>query len=299
MKLNNFWEKNKTWIVVLLIIVGAYLVITPVGMFNANQFYSGAESSYSKDVATGSGGMDSYRGIAPSPTYSDASQYYPEEQRKVEKNAYATLEVEPMLYDSAKVSLDGIAGKYSGYYTDKSENKNAYGDKEYRVFTITIKVPVDKFENAIADLRNVAEVKSLSQNANDMTTQYYDMKAYLDNYKKEKETLLALYNKAIQIDDIIKIQERISQVQSQIDSYQMQLNNIERMTDYSTIRVTMSEKRDQIEGYYEMTGIKQLWGNVIRSFDNVFVTISNLVGFAVAVLILLLGYKVAKRIFKF
>lgn len=296
MNITELWEKNKTWVFVLLIFVGAYLVISPVrtGQYSMNEM--GAADAYYASSKGVSFDMPSVRTSYSPPM--DNSDYYPEEERKIQKTSYINLEVEPESYASAVSSLDGIITKYSGYYTSKNERKDTYGEKDYRTYTITIKVPVDKLENAVSDLRNVAEVKSVNVDSNDMTTQYYDTKAYLDNYKKEKSTLQALYDRADKIEDIIKIQERLSQVQSQIDSYEMQLRNIERVTDYSTIYVTMSEKRDIITNYYEMTGLGELWRNIVMSFDSVFVFISQTIGFVVIFGLVYLGYKGVKRIIK-
>ncbi len=290
MGITQFFEKNKTLFIVLLIVVGAYFVFnTPVR--TAQYSLAGNEMAYDRSA----GGISS-KSYAPS--MGDTGAYYPEEQRKLEKTASAQLEIEQKNYESAKLTLDGIATKYNGYYTAKNEYKQTYGEKEYRTYILTFKVPVKDFELAIADLKTAADLKSLSINSDDMTTQYYDTKAYLDNYKKEKTKLEELYDKADKIEDIIKINERLSQVQSQIDSYQMQLNNIERVTDYSTIYVTLSEEREVIEGFYEMTGLRALWRNIVMSFDNVFVFISNIIGFVVVVGIIWIGYKAVKKIKK-
>ena len=290
MRITQFFEKNRTLFIVLLIVVGAYFVFnTPVR--TAQYSLAGNEMAYDRSA----GGISS-KNFASS--MGDTGAYYPEEQRKIEKIANAQLEIEPKNYESAKLTLEGIATKYNGYYTAKNEYKQTYGEKEYRTYTLTFKVPVKDFELAIADLKTAADLKSLSINANDMTTQYYDTKAYLDNYKKEKTKLEELYDKADKIEDIIKINERLSQVQSQIDSYQMQLNNIARVTDYSTIYVTLSEEREVIEGFYEMTGLRALWRNVVMSFDNVFVVISNIIGFVVVIGIVWVGYKAVKKIKK-
>jgi len=54
----------------------------------------------------------------------------------------------------------------------------------------------------------------------------------------------------------------LSEIQMRIDSYQQQLMNMDRQTDYSTITLTMTEKKDLASAFTEMTGIKELIRNV-------------------------------------
>ena len=78
-------------------------------------------------------------------------------------------------------------------------------------------------------------------------------------------------------------------MQVQIDNYEAQLRNLERTTDYASIYVTLSEKKEIVESYFEMTGIKVLVKNIVLSFDTVFVFLSNILGWA---LFALLGWGV-------
>jgi len=301
MKLKEFYKEHKTTIIVVLILVGAYLVFND-GLQGASYNLMDSREMYMGDV------MPSYSKTAgsamPMEMYDDGyvdyeeAAYYPEEDRKIMKTANAQLEVDKKSYDSAKLSLEGLVSKHNGYYTSKNERKTTYGDSDYRTFTMTFKVPVEVFEAAISDLRNVAEVESLNINANDMTTQYMDTLAYLDNYKLEKKKLEELYNRASKIEDLIMVQERITQVQRMIDSYEQQLKNIDRTTDYSTVYVTLSEKRDIIESYYGMTGLRELWRNVLESFDSVFVLISSVLGWAIVIGVGYAGYKGVNKLRK-
>ncbi len=291
MKLEKIWKKNKTTIIVAVILIGIFFVFSsPIALYrNVGLTKNAAVPQY-----------DSYeyaRGSGEALYYGDGgSEYYPEEERMLRKTANVELEVKREDYGNAKLALEGMTTKYDGYYTNKNERKITYGDNEYRVYTMTIKVPVDQFEDAVDEIKTIANLEGVNVNAYDMTTQYYDVKTYLDNYQKEKEKLDELYDMAEEIEDLIAIQERLTEVQRQIDRYQAQLDNIERQTDYSSIYVTLSEERDVVEGFYEMTGLRELWRNIVMSFDNVFVFISRLIGWVIIGLLILGGIKIAKKL---
>lgn len=235
----------------------------------------------------------SMRGMA-APRYAaemagpEASQ---QEDRRLQKTASVSLETEKEKYDDAKKALEQTPAKYTGYYTDQNERRETYGEKEYRVFSMTLKVPVDQFDTVVADVKTIAQLQSMSMNVYDMTTQYQDTKVYLENYKKERAKLEQLYDRAEKIEDVIRVQDRLTQVQVQIDSYEAQLRNLERTTDYASIYVSLSEKKEIIESYFEMTGIMVLLKNIVLSFDTVFVFLSHIIGWA---LFGLLGWGISR-----
>ena len=159
------------------------------------------------------------------------------------------------------------------------------------MYSITLKVPFSDYEKALQEVSALAELKSMSVNAYDLTAQYQDTKAYLENYKKERARLDELYGIAEKIEDLIKVEERLTQLQNMIDNYEAQLKNMERRTDYGSISVTLREKKEIIESYYEMTGLRVLLKNFLLSFDSVFVFLSNIIAWVILVGIVYGGYR--------
>ncbi len=239
------------------------------------------EGMMEKAMAPSLGRMAAPRYAAEMPSFAEEASAAKQEDRRLQKTASVSLETEKERYDDAKTSLEQTPAKYKGYYTDKNERRETYGEKEYRIFSMTLKVPVDQFDNAVADVKMLAQLQSMSMNVYDMTTQYQDTKVYLENYKKERAKLEQLYDRAEKIEDVIRVQDRLTQVQVQIDNYEVQVRNLERTTDYASIYVTLSEKKEIIESYFEMTGIMVLLKNIVLSFDTVFVFLSNIIGWAI------------------
>jgi hypothetical protein len=216
--------------------------------------------------------------------------------KKIKKVATLNLEVEKKNYDSAKNNIGQVLTKYNGFYTAQNEQKTTWNNADYRTYYITIKFPKDKFDQAVNELKILGELKQLSINANDLTTQYYDTKGYLDNTIAVKARIQKLLDQAEEIEEIITIEQKLADLQRQIDNYQHQLNNIDRQTDYSQISITLAEKRGYVESIYEMTKLKDLFRNTMQSFNNVFVMISNLIGYLILFLIVWGAYKGIKRI---
>ena len=88
-------------------------------------------------------------------------------------------------------------------------------------------------DHEIVDMQLAPSIKSLYLKIEKYKPDYIGFSMftfrYLDNYKLERQKLEELYNRAVKIEDVIKVQERITQVQRQIDRYDAQLKNIERI----------------------------------------------------------------------
>lgn len=273
-------------------VASAILVLVLLFLFFGNQ-------SVVYDIASGSQmkAMNNYEmadsGVMRSSVSSFAEPSVVSEDRKIKRTAYTrTISSN---YDSDVQKVHGIYTKYEGYYTNQDENSYIVGDKPYRTFYITFKVPVKSFDLAINDLRQIGDVKSVNIDNSDLTENYQDLESRLESFKKEKTSIESLMDKAVDVEDLIKIQSRLSDVQREIDSIQQQLTNVERITDYSTISVTVEEKRPVSESVYHFTGIKQLSNNVIRSFDSIVVFASNIIGWIIALLVIMGIFKVYKR----
>ena len=309
MKLKDLFEKYK----IPLIFIGICILIlfifmfTPLIQLQTNEAIEGftteddSELNFLTNAPYGEDETESseYRstGSAVFPSY-DESVYIPQEdqEKKIKRTATLLLEAETEAYMNAKIQIEYVLEQYQGYYTTKNEKKNTYGDKEYKIYTILLHVPQDSFDVAVEDLLKIAEVKSVSLAADDKTKQYYDTAAYLANYKEERERLMVLYERAETIDELIKIEERLTELQSYIDSYQSQLNILEAETTYATISITLSEKKGVIENYYEFTGIKEHWKNMMQSVNYVFVFISKTIVWIIFGVLLLWGYKSFRRL---
>ena len=103
---------------------------------------------------------------------------------------------------------------------------------------ISVRVPADKFEPALAELRELAvRVKSESTDSQDVTEQYVDLKSRLKNAEATESQYLALLDKAIDVEDIIRIYDSLSRVRSEIEQIKGRMQYLERTSSMSLISV--------------------------------------------------------------
>ena len=302
MNIKKFYQDHKEAIVVVAVLIIAYMIFGGSSSTFSTSGSAKMIAATAEDAAYSSGGFAMEqalsRNIVPMPPVydSDEAGFYPDEERKIRKDANINIEIEGEKYKQSLQEVKDIIGRNSGFFTDENEYKNLYNKKEYRTYSITLKVPVDNFDATVEQLKLVGDVKNYNVYSSDMTTQYMDTKSYLESYQKEKARIEQLLDKAEQIEDIIKVEERLNSIQRMIDSYQRQLTNINRVTEYSQISVIIQEKRPVSEAIYTMTGIRQLLRNIISSFDALFVFISNIVGWLIGLLVMYGAYRIFKKL---
>ena len=116
------------------------------------------------------------------------------------------------------------------------------GQAEDKSATVTIRVPNERFNDALAQIKAIegAELISAQVSGEDKTEQFIDLDARLKAKQQEESRYLALLARADKIDDILKIDQVLSQVRAQIEQLQGQLNALKTRSSMATISLTVS-----------------------------------------------------------
>jgi len=116
------------------------------------------------------------------------------------------------------------------------------GSIEQRSATLTLRVPQNRFNDALRQIRDMADIEVVASNVDgkDVTDQFVDLQARLKAKQAEEQRYLALLARADKIDDILKIDSVLAAVRTQIEQLTGQVNSIKARTTYSTITVQVS-----------------------------------------------------------
>jgi hypothetical protein len=136
----------------------------------------------------------------------------------------------------ARDDIAQLAARFDGYVVSSQIS----GEEEEMRGWISIRVPDEKFDQALAELRNLAvRVKSESTSSQDVTEEYIDLESRLKNAEATEKQYLALLEKATDVEDILKIYESLSQVRQQIEQIKGQMQYLERTSSMSQISVSL------------------------------------------------------------
>ncbi len=106
--------------------------------------------------------------------------------------------------------------------------------------TVTVRVPVESLDAALAEIRQIGTVKSETRSATDVTDQLVDLDARLRNAKAEEQRLLEILSKAETVNEILQVEDRLSHVRERIERLEAQKKMLEEQVDYATVTVTIS-----------------------------------------------------------
>ena len=171
---------------------------------------------------------------APEEVYKAGALPSTAEERMIVRTGEMSLVVEDVTQASEEIAQ--LAVSFDGYVV----SSRISGEEQDMRGRISIRVPDDKFEQALAELRNLAvRVTSESTSSEDVTEQYVDLKARLKNAEATENQYLALLEKATDVEDILRIYESLSRVRQEIEQIKGRMQYLERTSSMSLITVQL------------------------------------------------------------
>jgi len=163
-------------------------------------------------------------------------------ERKIIRTGYITLEVEDIAGTMGQVAE--VADELGGYVV--SSYKREVETKTYG--SVTIRVPADRFGEAFDRLRQLAvKVPSESTESRDVTEEYVDLQARLHNLEATETQYLALLERAGTVEEMLKVQQALSDVRGQIEQIEGRITYLERTSDMALIEVSLQETKKLAE----------------------------------------------------
>ena len=135
--------------------------------------------------------------------------------------------------DKARAIATGLGGDVLAMsQTGRGENRSAL---------LTVRVPADRFDEALRQIKLLeGEVQNSSVDAKDVTDQFTDLQARLVAKQAEEQRYLQLFPQAKTVDETLKIDAALGNVRMQIEQLQGQINLIKSRTEYSTITMSIA-----------------------------------------------------------
>ncbi|MBR2520956.1 MAG: DUF4349 domain-containing protein [Oscillospiraceae bacterium] len=219
--------------------------------------YAKNESAYSGGYAASSGaysdGYDSAEYEAPKEESTDSgtgnlstdlSKMSAGASQKMIYTAWA--EIQTIDFDGTIASLERMIDANGAFLESSSISGKSYYDTYYSSSTLRrafyeVRVPAERFSGMKNDLGQLGYVTNLSSDAQNITTQYTDVESRLLSLRTQEERLLALLEKAETVEDIITIEQTLSESRYEIEALTSTLRNYDSEISYSTINITINE----------------------------------------------------------
>lgn len=151
-------------------------------------------------------------------------------ERMIIKTGYVRLSVSNIT--SAYQQLINLALSFKGY---------VYGSKGYEGgVTVELRIPSSRFEEAMLAVQQIGRVESISISTQDVTEQIIDLRSRLNASRALESRLLQLLNRAVTVDDVLKIEEQLARVRADIERMDAQLKGLMGRVEYASITIELS-----------------------------------------------------------
>lgn len=203
----------------------------------AEEFVEAEEFAYDTVATTEAGG-----GAAETPEPDDSVADY------TAKIIYtASVSIETTEFDKAVAALENQVQKIGGFV----ESSNVTGDTQYnsdgtttvvnRWAYYTVRIPCDHFESFLHETEGFGNVTSTSRDAQNVTSAYTDYEARLSSLNTQEERLLDMLAKSEDVETLIALEQRLSDVRYEIESIERNLRNYDMQIKYSTVNLDLRE----------------------------------------------------------
>lgn len=153
----------------------------------------------------------------------------------------ATVEMAVETFGTAREELVGVARERGGWIASSSETTHGEGNRTWKSGRLVLRVPSEEFQGAFEDVKAAGEVERANQDSEDVTDRLVDMEARLENLRTQRGRLRGLYEEANDTQAVLRIEERLSEVQGEIERLEAKKRNLEGRVAYSTITVEFHE----------------------------------------------------------
>ena len=187
------------------------------------------------EYAVGNRDNASYGMPAGQAAYNDkVGQVLPEE-RKVIQDVLLVLSVGDVNQVIDRIMK--IAEENQGY-TVKS---NLARGNDWVRGEVSIKVPSSRLNTVTDSIADLGDIRDKSVSTQDVTEEYYDSQVRLAVLNKKEERLLDLMDQAKTIEEIIRVENELTRVRTDIEVLQGRLKYLDNATSYSSISVSLNQ----------------------------------------------------------
>lgn len=179
--------------------------------------------------------------------------------RMIIKTAELLCEVEN--FEAAAGRMRALAEESGGYLVSA---QTSVRDDNRKSGMLTLRVPADKFETTLAALKKlVKKVETENLSGNDVTEEFYDLTARLENKRRAEQRFLEILKTANKTSEILEVEQALVNVREEIERLEGRKRYLSDQVALSTITVRLFEPRPLIT-----TGRDSFWGKLKRGFEN-------------------------------
>lgn len=121
---------------------------------------------------------------------------------------------------------------------------------------LTLRVPVDGIDALVASLAEVGELVYQAETSDDVTQEYVDVSARLENLRAQEQRLRELIAQAANVQETLAVEQELWRVRGEIESLDAQVKYLERQAAMATVTVELTEPGPVVSDWGFMRSIR-------------------------------------------
>lgn len=155
------------------------------------------------------------------------------------------LSAETEHFDELMGNLERQIAELGGYIENSDQwngSVDYYGNRiNDRSASLTVRIPIEKLDGFLSLMEENSNITNKSKNVEDVTLAYVDLESHKKALLTAEERLLELLEKAETVEDLIAIEEKLTDVRYQLESMESQLRTYDNKINYSTVYLNIQE----------------------------------------------------------
>lgn len=228
------------------------------------------------------------------------------ENQKLIRTVY--MDAETLDMDPLMGWIESRVGALGGYFEQKSIRRSGSRDdgSYYKYADLMIRIPAETLDEFLSQVGEKANVTSTSESTENVTLQYVSTQSRVQALETEQQRLLELLENAETMEDLLTIEERLTDVRWELENYASQLRVLDNQVNYSTVYLNIWEVDEPTvvaertvwqkigDGFTKNAG--RMWDGLVNFFVWILTVIPYLVPLALIGGVVLLSFKLGKKL---
>lgn len=239
---------NKTILFAMLLLSFLFVGCTSG---NSNSISNDIDNSNNQDINTmQKDSVASYEGSNSTENKKENKNTKTQSNLSQEKIVYTCdMTIQTLKYKETVTNIKNKIKEYNGIIEQETQTDEArdwyYNNYKKNSATlhnyIIIRIPSNKYEQFLQNIEGEGKVISKSMNAQNISKTYYEKEAVIKSLEIQEKRLLTMMESTKSINEMITVEKRLTEVQTQLNTYKTQLASMNKDVEYSTININVDE----------------------------------------------------------
>ena len=179
------------------------------------------------------------------------------------RTGFASVEVDNV--DEAANKVRGLAASLGGHVANSQFEG---GEHNVRSATLELKIPAQRYDEAVNKLATIGEVESVNSTSEDVGEEFVDLTARVENARRLEQRLIQLLaNRTARLADVLAVERELARVREEIERVEGRLRYLRTRAATSTLTVLVHEDEPILGRAGDnpiVAAFKAAWRNFVR-----------------------------------